>query len=115
MIIIFSAAHGVGVLGLEAPQGTVVDGHRVGTVGAVGGGHHPGVADDRATAPPATAAAAEAQTHDVGHLALGGGIAVGDTALNGTGSGSHDGILQGHRLRLLGKGGSRGNGHGQDS
>lgn len=65
-----TAAHGVGVLSLEAPQSTVVDGDGVSSVGAVGSRDHPGVTDDRATAPPATAVAAEAQTHDVGHLAL---------------------------------------------
>jgi len=37
------------------------------------------VADDRATAPPASA---EAETHGVGSLSLGGGVAVGDTTLH---------------------------------
>jgi len=99
-----ATAHPVGVLGLGADAGSVVDGHSTGSVGAVSGGQDPGVADDRATAPPVSVAAEE-QTHDVGHLALVGWVAVGDATLN---------VLDGRRGQLLGGSGhSSSCGHGQ--
>jgi len=76
-----AAADGVGELGVGAPGGSVVDGHLTGVVGAVGSSEHPIVGDDGATAPPA-AVAAEAKTHRVGSLALGGRISVHNAAIN---------------------------------
>jgi len=101
-----SASNPVGVLGLVAQTGSVVDGHSTGSVGAVGGGQDPGVSDDRATAPPVSIAA-EQQTHDVGNLALVGWVAVGNATLDLD-------ILHrgGDQLLLWGRNGC-GCGHGQ--
>jgi len=85
------AGHPVGVLGLQAPQGSVVDGHRFHAVGAMLGSHDPGVADDGAAAPGPTAVPAEAQAHDVGHLALVGRVTHGDATLD-------RGLAHGHIL-----------------
>jgi len=74
-----AVSDGVGVLGVGAPGGSEVYDHGGGISNAVLGSQDPGVADDRATAPPASA---EAETHGVGSLSLGGGVAVGDTTLH---------------------------------
>lgn len=101
-----AVADGVGELGVGAPGGTEVNDHGSGISDAVLGSQDPVVGDDGATAPPASA---EAKTHSVGSLALGGGVSVGDTTLNlgGLGQVLHEDLLV--------EGGGRSHGQSQDS
>jgi len=79
----------------------------------VGSGQHPGVVDDGSTAPPAAAGAGEAESHLVGELAGGGGLAVGDATLDR----GHRGQVTGVDGHLLGQqtGGGGGQGQSEDN